>query len=179
MKKLTKLEKFGLIAAIITCGTYFYMNKVYDPEAKSLKRTVKKLNSAIKQYNELGEAPPVKPVQQQAEKLDKMLQQSTAELKEAGGRTDSPAEITEILTTITTLAEKNGLSIVSMAPNGKDQSSLINWAIFKAEMEGGYHNFKSLVAELEAMAEPIQLRALTLHRLDEKGRITISAELLI
>ena len=32
MKKLTKLEKFGLIAAIIIAGTYFYMGKIYDPQ---------------------------------------------------------------------------------------------------------------------------------------------------
>ncbi len=179
MKKLTKLEKFGLIAAIVTCGTYFYMNKVYDPEAKALARTVTQLNKTIKEYNDLGEAPPVEPLRKRAAGLREELEEVTAELKEAGGRTDQRAEITEVLTAITSLAERNRLQVARMAPQGEEKEALFTWAVYRAELAGGYRDFKRLVDQLQERLEPIQLRGLKLSRLDDQGRITITTDLLI
>ncbi|MCK5232302.1 MAG: type 4a pilus biogenesis protein PilO [Desulfobulbaceae bacterium] len=179
MKRLTNLEKFGLIAAIVVCGTYFYMGKVYDPEAKSLKKTVQSLNAAIKKYNRMGEAPPLAPVKKTMEKRKKELTRVTTELKKAGGRTGDPSEITKILAHITSLAQENRMAIVKITPEDEEEEALFTWAVFKAEMAGSYHDFKIFVARLQEMSRPMQLRELSLEKVGDTGLITITLTLLI
>jgi len=61
VKKLTKLEKYGLIAAILVGGSFFYLKKVYDPEAASLQRAIETLNKTVASYNRLSDPPPPPP----------------------------------------------------------------------------------------------------------------------
>jgi len=179
MRKLTKLEKFGLIAAIVVCGSYYYMNKIYDPEAKSLKKTVQQLNSAIKKYNATDEPPAVGPVRKRVERLKKELEKITAKLKEAGGRTGDPSEITGILAKITSLARQNQIMVVKMTPDREVRETLFNWAVFRAELTGGYHNFHQFIQDLEKMSQPVQMRNLNLTTKGESGLIAIDITLLI
>ncbi len=179
MRKLTKLEKFGLIAAIVVCGTYFYMGRVYDPEAKSLAKTVSRLNAAIKKYNEMDEAPPIKPVQKKIQLRQQDLEDITIRLKETGGRTGDPAEITRILARITGLARKNRLTLIKMTPEGEEKGILFTWAVFKAELLGGYHDFRMFVRDLRQLPQPVRLRELNITSVGNAGKITINLILLI
>lgn len=179
MRRLTRLEKFGIIAAIVVCGTYFYMGRVYDPEAKSLARTVNKLNAAIKKYNEMEEAPPVKPIEKSIEQRQKDLEEITARLKKAGGRTDDPAEITSILADITGLARENRITVVKISPEPEEKDNLLTWAVFKAELLGNYHDFRMFIRQLRRLPQPVKLRDLEIKCLDHSGTITINLTLLI
>ena len=179
MRRLTKLEKFGLIAAIMVCGIYFYMDRVYDPEAKSLKKTVQKLNATIKQFNEIKAPPPIAPVKKTVERRKKELEKVTAELKEAGGRIGDPSEITQILALITGLARKNRLSLVKMTSAGEEKETMFTWAIFEAELAGGYHDFHMFIQDLRNLSQPVQLRELYLENIGGSGMIKITVTLLI
>ena len=94
MKKLTKLETFGLIAAILVSGSYFYMKKVYDPEAAALKKTISTLNAKIGEYNKLKEPPNPEGLKRRLERQRGEEKKMADALRAAGGRTEAEAEVT-------------------------------------------------------------------------------------
>nr|WP_320115826.1 type 4a pilus biogenesis protein PilO [uncultured Desulfuromonas sp.] len=179
MRKLTKLEKFGLIAAILVSGSYFYLNKVYDPQAKALKKTVAKLNSTIGQYNKLDEPPPLAPVKKAIEKKKQERDDLKQQLHEAGGRSDNAQEAITLLDTINRKAYEQGLLMVQLTPLGPVDEDLYNWESFEVQLTGFFPHLLHFIDSLKAMQQPIELRELniiTSERLD--GTITVKAQLL-
>lgn len=163
MKKLTPLEKFGLIAVIIVSGSYFYMKNVYEPKAQSLKNTVTSLNNIIDQYNNFTDSPPAAPIKKSVERLKGERDEAATQLSEAGGRTGAAYEITNILSKVTTLAGRNRMVIIKIAPGGKEQGPMFNWAIFNTEMRGSYHDLKNFIASLQEMPQPVRVEGLQLE----------------
>lgn len=179
MKKLTSLEKFGLIAVVIVCGSYFYLKNVYEPEAESLQRTVVKLNQIIEQYNAFEDPPPVAPVRESVERLQGEHEEAAGRLREAGGRTGEAHEITNILSEITSLSRRNRIVIVRIVPGGKRQGVMFNWAVFTAEMSGSYHDLKNFIASLKKMPQPVRVEGLKLERGSDGNLLTIRMTLMI
>lgn len=179
MKKLTPLEKFGLIGAIIVSGTYFYMERVYEPKVASLQETVVKLNQIIDQYNAMMEPPAVTPIKRSVERLRAEKEEKDQQLRDAGGRGGEQYEITRILARITSLSEKNRLVVVRMVPAGKKQDAMFNWAVFTTEIRGSYHDFRNFIRELKVMPQPVQLRGVSLERSDVSNLLIIKMTIMI
>lgn len=180
MKKLTKLEKFGLISAIVVCGSFFYLKKVYDPEAAALKRTVTKLNETIAAYNKLEEPPALKPIKKQVAGQQKILEELTSELKNKGGRTGNASEVTIILTKINKLAKEHRLQVQKIIPAGEIEEQLFTWSAFTMQINCNFKEFVVFIKDLKELNEPIQLRGTSLER-DESadGRVNITTTLLL
>jgi hypothetical protein len=180
MKKLTKLEKFGLIAAILIGGTFFYMKKVYDPEAAALQRVITTLNKTVAAYNDLSDPPPMPPVRRQAEALKEELAETTARLKEAGGRTGQDAEVTEVLHLINSVAGQGRIRILQIEPKAPVAEELFTWAVFDLKMKCRYQDLVRLVTRLKELKEPIQVRNLEIVRdTDENGFVVVFLKLFI
>lgn len=180
MKKLTKLERFGLIAAIVVGGSYFYMKRVYDPEAAALQSAVKQLNSTVASYNAMKEPPPLGPLQEQVKAQMEEFERMTVELKKAGGRSDEAAEVTEVLSLVTQLIKEENMRVVKISPEGKVKDNLFTWAVFSIRMGGRYHDFVALVTQLKNLHQPVQLRDLNIERNQgSPGFIIVTANLLI
>jgi len=179
MRKLTKLEKFGTIAAILVSGSYFYLNKVYDPQAKALKKTVIKLNSTIGRYNKLEEAPPLTPIKKTIEKKMQERDALKGRLRAAGGRSDDVQETTTLLDMVNRKAREQGLLVIQLTPQGELSEELYHWESFELHLMGFFPQILHFIDRLKAMPHPIELRDLSIagsERLD--GAIMVKARLL-
>lgn len=180
MKKLTKLESFGLISAILVCGSFFYMKKVYDPEAAALKKTIAKLNQTIGEYNKLEEPPNLDPLKKKIEKQKEQLTLSNEELKAAGGRTDDQAAVTEALARVSSLAKQENMQVLKMAREPDEKDDMFTWAAVNIELQGRYQDFVRLIEALKGLDSPLRLLRLSIERGKEgEGDIVIKAKLLV
>lgn len=178
MKKLTKLESFGLITAILVGGSYFYMQRVYDPETKSLQKTVAKLNKTIKEYNKLEEPPSPLRLQKEIEKLNGELDVLVKELKDSGGRTGALSEITEVLAEVSTKAKNENMQVIKIVPGKNVQDDLFTWKAVNIQLLGHFSDFVHLVTRLQEMSRPLQIRELTINRSDDlEDEVIITATL--
>lgn len=180
MKKITRLEKFGIIAAIVVCGSYFYMKKVYDPEAAALGASVRELNSAIASYNAMKEPPSLEPLREEIEFKTENLDRLILEMREAGGRAGEAAEVTKVLSLITEIAEEQNMQVLKISPGKEVEGKHFTWAAFNIILGGRYRDFYAFVGRLKKRPEPMQLRHLDIERDEKKpGRIIINATLLL
>lgn len=180
MKKLTKLESFGLIAAILVCGTFFYMKKVYDPEAAALKKTVTKLNQTIGEYNKMEEPPNLESLKKKIEKQKGQWETANDELKAAGGRGDESSAVTEVLARISRLAKEENMQVLKIGRDKDVKDELFTWAAVNIELRGRYQDFVRLIQALKELATPLKLLKLNIERgKDGEGDIIIKATLLV
>jgi Tfp pilus assembly protein PilO len=180
MRKLTKLEKFGLIAAILVSGTYFYMGRVYDPQAEALKKTISKLNSTIKEYNTSVELPPLVPMRKAVEQKREQLDTLKQELREVGGRTGAADEVARLIDEVGHRAGANNLLILSLAPGKRIEEELYSWDVFDLRLFGDYRQLIRFVEALKEMPEPVQVRNLALEKANGRsGRVLVSLQLMI
>lgn len=178
MRKLTKLESFGLIAAILVSGSYFYMKKVYDPEAQSLKKTIDKLNQTIAQYNRMEEPPNLDSLQKRIDRQAEQLAMLTEELKDAGGRSEDAAEVTEVLEKICHLAKEQNMLVVKIVRDKDEQDELFTWAAVRIQLRGRYRDFVILLDRLKELPAPVQLQKLQIERgKDGYGEVMITSTL--
>ena len=163
MKKLTNLEKFGVIAAIIVAGSYFYMKNVYDPQANALKKTIINLNKSIGKLNSTKEnTPPVEPVKKTIKKRKKELARFESSLAGICGKTGKESEVTDIMSKINRLADQSMLVMESIAPGGEIEGTFFSWAVFDLEMEGSFNSFMDFLSGLKAMPEPLKVQGINI-----------------
>ena len=180
MKKLTNLEKFGLIAAIVVAGSYFYMQRVYDPEAERLKRTIDKLNKTIASYNNVQETPPTGPLKGQIGKEKKVLEALNVKLKDEGGRTGEESEVMEVLQKINSQADEQQVRINKIQPGDDLDEGLFTWKVFKLELHGRYSQVVNFIGRLKEMKEPVQMRNIEIKKdVNENGAILVTLTLLV
>ncbi|MGI6656191.1 MAG: type 4a pilus biogenesis protein PilO [Desulfobulbus sp.] len=164
MKKLTKLESFGLIAAILVSGSYFYMKKVYDPEAAALKKTITTLNARIGEYNKLQEPPNPEGMKRRLDRQRDEEKQLADTLRELGGRTEGEAEVTEVLADISLKVQGQNMQVLKMAPREKPVTTrLYTWREVDIQLRGRFYDFVVLLDRLKQMKRPVQLREMKIE----------------
>ena len=164
MKKLTKLEKFGLIAAIIIAGTYFYMGKIYDPQAKALKKTVIKLNKIITEINSIQEVSSAGSINRTIKKRKDELEKVKSKLKDTVITTGKESEITELLDRINRLVDQNLLAVKSIVPKGKVAGVLFAWSSFDLDMEGSFYFFLDFLTALKKMPDSVKIQGISIEK---------------
>jgi Tfp pilus assembly protein PilO len=180
MKKLTQLEKFGLIAAILVSVSYFYMKRIYDPEADALKKSIAALNRTVAEYNNVQEPPALRGVQAEVERLEKERADLTEQLRQAGGRTEAVSEVTEVLQLVNERLADEKLQLLKKSPEKELKEELFTWKVYSVELRGGYHQLVRFVGHLRQLRQPTQLRELKIERTPENdGVVKISAKLLV
>lgn len=180
MRKLTPFEKFGLIAAIIVAGTWFYMTRVYDPQYKKFKRTVGQLNQVIQQYNGLKDSPPDLALKKTIEKRQAELEEAQADLAAKLNTSGKACETTSVLSQINQQAEKLHLAMLKITPAGKLTGTYQTWNMFDIEMEGTFDRFLHFLEVLKKMAEPVQFETIRVEKAAAaKGWLWISMTLKI
>ena len=171
MKKLTKLEKFGLIAAIIIAGTYFYMGKIYDPQAKALKKTVIKLNKIIGEINSIKEVASAGSINRTIKKREEELEKVKSELKDTVITTGKESEITELLDRINRLVDQNRLAVKSIVPKGKVAGTLFAWSSFDLDMEGSFYFFLEFLTALKKMPDSVKIQNINIEKNGDVGDV--------
>ena len=171
MKKLTKLEKFGLVAAIIIAGTYFYMGKIYDPQAKALKKTVIKLNKIIGEINSIKEVSSVESINRTIKKRKKELEKVKSKLKDTVITTGKESEITELLSMINSLVDQNRLVVKSIVPKGKVAGALFAWSSFDLDMEGSFYFFLEFLTALKEILDSVKIQNINIEKNGDVGDV--------
>ena len=171
MKKLTKLEKFGLVAAIIIAGTYFYMGKIYDPQAKALKKTVIKLNKIIGEINSIKEVASAGSINRTIKKRKQELEKVKSELKDTVITTGKESEITELLDRINRLVDQNRLAVKSIVPKGKVAGALFAWSSFDLDMEGSFSFFLEFLTALKEMPDSVKIQNINIEKNGDVGDV--------
>ncbi|WP_282755826.1 type 4a pilus biogenesis protein PilO [Desulfuromonas thiophila] len=179
MRKLTKLEKFGLVAAVLVGGSYSYMQKVYDPQAAALKKTIVKLNSTVQEYNALSDPPSLLPLTKTLEKHTAERDALREQLTLAGGRTGAADEVVQLLDRVNGLAVEAGLTVVHLQPRDRVTGPLYDWDCFDLQLRGDHARLLYFLQRLIDLPQPVEVRQLKIEREnDAGGRVRISAQLL-
>ena len=163
MKKLSRFEKYGLMAAVIIACTFFYMKRVYEPQEKVLKKTIRHLNQVIGEINSLKEIPPAASVKRTLEKRRQALAGLEEKLKGTAMRTGADREVTALLSEINKLMEANGLSVNTVVPAGAVKGRLFDWKLFKVDMNGRFAHFMAFLESVRTLKDAVRIRELVLE----------------
>lgn len=164
MKRLSRFEKVGLMAVLIIACTFFYMKRAYVPQEKVLTKTVEKLNKVIKDINSLKEIPSASALRRTIEKRRQELAEVTKELEGTAVRTGAEHEITELLSEINRLLEKNRLAVNAVAPKGKVAGPLLEWNLYEVDMEGRFHAFIWFLNGLLDMPDAVKIESIHMEK---------------
>ena len=179
MKKLTKFEKFGLAAALIIACTFYYMKYMYDPQAKVLAKTVKKLNKVIGEYNELKDVPSVESVNRTIKKRRKRLAALKSSLESSAVKTGKDSEITDLLSRINRLIEENRLVVKSIAPRSdKISGAFFAWNAYDLDISGSFYRFIDFLSALREMPDAVKVEHIQIEK-GENGNSGLNIKLLL
>lgn len=176
-RKLTKLETFGLIAAVITGSMYFYLDRFYDPQQAALKQAQEQLNRSVRQFNELQAIVPAAQLQMQLQSRQENLAKLRAEL---GALDISLAEGLQgralTLQWVYQQLDVHGLRLLSVAPKGARQLHF-NWEIYQLSLAGGFSGLLAFMQAVAAHEQPILLDFVTVEKNQTHWSVNISLEL--
>ncbi|MBN1140446.1 MAG: type 4a pilus biogenesis protein PilO [Deltaproteobacteria bacterium] len=168
MRRLTKFEKFGLAAAIVVAGTFFYMKKVYDPQEKALKKTVERLNKVVAEVNNLKETPPLISVRERIEKQKKLLGELKEKMAQRTVKTGAQHEITELLGRITKCMTRHRLILKGIVPKPVVPGDFFPWNVYQMTMECSHSGLIAFLEELKGMEDAVRVRELRLEKSEGK-----------
>ncbi len=164
MRKLTQLEKVGLVAAVVVAMSYFYVKKIYDPQAKALEHTTRELTKIGQELKSLQGVEPAFQLEGKLNQKKKELQALEESLASMVQTTESLAELNALKHRIMELADQCRLHIVSVTPKGFLRE-IFEWRVYWVEMNGSYAHF---IAFLEGLRD--------LPVLVQVGRIEMTGE---
>lgn len=175
-RKLTKLEKFGLIAVVITGMIFFYLKNVYDPQQTSLEQSRERLNKTIRSFNQLEDAEPLFQLRRSLESKNKELaglEQTMAELDIApAGTTDMSMVQYNLYQDLNTPS----LRIIEVKPSGI-RTELFTWHVFNIRARGDYSGFISLIRHLQNYERPVRTGKIRMDGENSPWPLDISFEL--
>lgn len=174
MKKLTKLEKYGLIAAIAIGVIYFYTERIYDPQAASLRETTVELTRVIGDLGVTAVAPPVALIGVAIEGRRKELEEVKSDVLYSAVKMAEEAEISEQLSSIGRLVSQNRLTIKDIVPKGEVEGDLFGWSLFELNMEGSFHSFVAFLSGLKEMPDPMKVRDINIKRSGDTLQINMT-----
>ncbi len=178
MRKLSRFEKMGLIAAVVVAGTFFYMKRVYEPQEKVLKKTVEQLNKVIGEINAVRAVPPAVGVKQELARHKEELTELEEQLKETTNVTGKESEVTTLLGRIVKLLDAKSFAVKAIRPMGKAPDDLFQWSLFEIEMAGDFRRFMELLTALRDLRDAVRVEGIALAR-DEVRAIAIQMKLKI
>ncbi|WP_319406547.1 type 4a pilus biogenesis protein PilO [uncultured Desulfosarcina sp.] len=178
MRKLSRFEKFGIIAAILVVCTFFYVKRVYEPQEARLKKTVKALNKVIGQVNNLKEVPPQATVKYKLKANREKLEELKLRMKNNQLRTGTAREVTRLLSDINKKMADHGLRVKALAPDGRIKEDPITWNLFRIDMVGTFYEFLDFMQALKDMPDVVKIEGLRMEKLDGR-RLKITFNLMI
>lgn len=177
-RKLTKLEKFGLIAAVVTGMLFFYLSHVYDPQQASLERAREEYNRTVRQYNDLPAVGSLFQLRRTVEAKENERAEWEQKLKDLDIRFGAPDELVRVRLWITREAEARAMLVRSILPAGKEKD-LFQWHIYRVVLEGSFGDFVGFLRTLDEYPMPIAARRIEISGDSEGWPLAITLELLV
>lgn len=177
-RKLTKFEKFGLIAAVLTGVMYFYLKQVYDPQQQALIQAREQLNQSITQFNELEIAVPAAQLRMQLESRQEALAKLEQELAGLDVRIGDEAALTRTLHWALQEIGRQDLRVLNVVPLGVEKRQF-NWRVFRITAQGGFSGLIDLLGELRTHNTPMLVKQMNVSREGEPWPLKIVLDLWI
>jgi hypothetical protein len=177
-RKLTRFEKFGLIAAVLTGVLYFYLKHVYDPQQQALIQAREQLNQSITQFNELQIAVPAAQLRLLLESRQEALAKLEQELAGLDVRVGDEAALTRALHWTLQEMERQGLRVLNVAPQGMHKQQF-NWQVFQITAQGDFRGLLDLLRELRTHNTPLRMEQVNVSRGDKPWPLKIVMNLWI
>lgn len=182
-KKLTKLEKAGLIAIALSAGSYFYFTKVYDPEVKRYAKSLTEYDKFQAELSALGQPP-------QTDRLRETVKRETAEVEalrnqvmDVSRKSSDRAGAQQIISRIGQIAATSGLKLERQVFKGtlEGATSLgqLPWFKYEVTLKGPYDGVPEFVAKLREAEWAVALEGLKLAPSIESGSVEIQIQVLL
>lgn len=178
MKKLTQLEKFGLMAGAIVAMSFFYMNKMYDPQAKALEKTIKELNKVTEELNSIKDVEPAEKLQKRKKAKEEKLDAVNRELEKLSLRSGTDEGLVRLEGKIYSFAEECGLLVTEVIP-GEPIEELFKWHVYNIKVAGSHRGFIMFLGKLKELPDPVKVEKISLSREKTDRIVTISFALKI
>lgn len=156
-RKLTKLEKYGLIGATVTAMIYWYLQNLYDPQTESLNTAREALERATREFNQ---AVTLESSFVLSKRLEKRREELAALEQEMDGLTVSFGEQSNLVDAqhkVYRLMEQHQLRILEVIPLGKRRDALFSWNAFQITLEGDFGGFVDLFRSLREFSTPLRV----------------------
>ncbi len=177
-RKLSKLEKFGLIAAAITGILYLYLNNFYDPQQEALKHARERLNRTVSEFNQLEASEPPFQLRKRLESRKEDLAELEEDLKGMNVTFGAEDDLIRSQHWVYRLMERLNLRIISVTPKGRQQE-LFTWHVYSVSIEGDFAGFISFLEELRAYTTPLRVHKISISGDVKAWPLKISMELWI
>ncbi|MDY0359937.1 MAG: hypothetical protein RBR08_00635 [Desulforegulaceae bacterium] len=178
-KKLTNLEKFGLIAAVIIAASYFYLGKVYDPQLKKLKKTITEHNKIVAKINSLGEFESELIYKKKIEKAQKELDELNEQLNELTMKSSSDKSALSLLEKkLVKTGEISGIIFESISPCG-EINDLFNWHVYLVKGNCRFNGLINFFKKIKDFKDPAQIGKFKIEKTDKSGILKIEMEVMI
>lgn len=177
-RKLTKLEKFGLIAAVITGMLFFYLKHVYDPQQQALVRARDQLNRSITQFNEMQAAEQPFQLRRRLESQREILAGLEQELAELDIRVGDEEALIRAQHWAYQEMERRNLRVLNVVPQS-EVKKFFTWRVFRVTAEGDFSGFIALLRDFSSHGTPMLVEQVSISREDKPWVLKIVMDLWI
>lgn len=160
-RKLSKLEKFGLIAAVITASLFFYLRNVYDPQQESFTQAQEQLNRTIREFNQLQAAEPPFQLRRRLENERERLNELKEQLAALDVRFGTEEDLIRNQHWVFRQMERLNMRILSAQPL-RTQEDLFTWHVYRVNLEGDFKGFTQFLRELRNHNTPLRVHNVTI-----------------
>lgn len=177
-RKLSKLEKYGLIGAVITGALFFYLKNVYDPQQESFTRAQEQLNETIREFNQLQDAEPPLMLRRQLESRREELAELEKQLAAMDVRFGTEEDLIRNQHWVYRQMEQLNMRILSANPL-RTERDLFSWHVYRVNLQCDFKSFTRFLHVLRNHSTPFRVHNVSISG-DVKGwPLSISMELWI
>lgn len=162
-RRLSKLEKFGLIAALITGMLYYYLTNVYDPQQKALIQAQERLNHSIRELNQLQASEPIFQLRRRLDSRKESLAGLEQEMKGMNVNFGTEADPVAAQHSVYRLMERLNIRVLNVTPAGR-HDELFTWHVYRLSIECDFASFIAFLHGLRTHSSPLRV-----HRVNING----------
>ncbi len=184
MRKLTFIERWGVVSLLIVGAIYGYLTYYRDNFIKEHANLVKKNNGLVKTLNETSAPENIAAIEKSTQDLQKelsALNKKFNELKEV--RITDKAHEEETVMRINELAAYLGLQIGQMGPYqvGKtplypqvqSEQKLLDRILYQVKLTGSFASLYDFVNEIKTLPTVVNISNMNIQRNKDSGNLSV------
>ncbi len=183
MRPLTRLEKTGLIAAVVIGSSYFYMARVVTPAEKATVRLGRELATAQETWNGLAEPVDPERFDRAIDRAREHVAEATAERAALTGRKLEDAAIPAAFSALVAAAAEHGLCVQDQGQVDAADLPLLSalpdrplgqpWRAYRIVLQGAYPGVVRWLQVIADLPHAVIIEALSCEHRDSTLTTTV------
>lgn len=184
MRKLTFIERWGVVSLLIVGAIYAYLTYYRDDFIKEHANLVKKNNGLVKTLNETSVPENTEAIERSTQGLQKQLNALNKKYDELKAtRLTDKAHEEETVMRINELAAYLGLQIGQMGPYeaGKNplypqvqsEQKLLNRILYQVKLTGSFASLYDFVSEIKTLPTVVNITNVNIQRNKDNGSLSV------